>query len=134
MCCKFLMYLASERVAILNIFSFIYIKVTRISSLVSVYHKPLNFAITPVPATFAWLKTHFRSTSDLLEGHQKKCLFALSICQSSQSSLMLNVFTSNVSLSVCSAQTLALMPLSSEERTPSLSKASDSSLLSRWTM
>lgn len=138
MCSKFLIYLGFERVAIINIFSFVYIKVTRTSSLVSVYHKSLNFAITPVPATCAWLKTHFRSTSNLLEGHQKKRPFAwtLSVCQSSQSFLLLNicVFTSNFSLSVCSSQTLALMPFSSEERTPSLSKATDSSLLSRWAM
>lgn len=106
-------------------------------TLVSVYHKPLSFAATPVPATFAWLKTHFRSTSDFLKGHQeKKRPFALSVCQSSQSHLQLNicVFTSNFSLSVCSSQTLALMSSSSEERTPSLSKATDSSLLSRWAM
>lgn len=54
MCCKFLVYLNFERVSILRIFSFIYTKVTIISNLVSVYHKPSNFAITPAPATFAW--------------------------------------------------------------------------------
>lgn len=83
------------------------------------------------------VKTYFRSTSDLFEGHQeKKHLFALSICRSSQSALLLNiyVFPSNCSLSVCNSQTLALMPFSSEERTPSLSKATVCSLLSRCSM
>lgn len=54
------MYLDFEATAILNIFSFIYIKVTRISRFVSVYHRPLNFATKPVPATFAWLKNTFQ--------------------------------------------------------------------------
>lgn len=30
-------------------------------SLVSLYNKPLNFAITPVPAAFEWLKTMFQN-------------------------------------------------------------------------
>lgn len=43
-------------------------------SLVSVYNKPLSFAITPLPSAFEWLETRFRITSDLLEGHQEKKL------------------------------------------------------------
>lgn len=42
--------------------------------------------------------------------------------------------SSNFSLSVRSYQILALMPFSPQERTPSLSRATDSSLLSWWAM
>lgn len=77
-----------------------------------VYHRPLNFIITPDPVTLIWLKTHFRSTSNVIEGNQEnKHLLALLASQTSQSSFLLKicVFISNFSLSVCSSQTLALM-------------------------
>lgn len=43
-------------------------------SWVSVYNKPSNFAITPLPSAFEWLQTRFRITSDLIEGNQEKKL------------------------------------------------------------